>query len=283
MKLHWETEELIDCWTLLAPEQEVIANKTGVTRLGFAVLLKFSALEGQFPRSISEIPQAAVEFIAKQVAVAPEEFSKYRLHGRTASYHRTQIRELFDYQEASAEDAKRLSLWLQQKILPHETEDEHIRTAVYRQCREWRIEPHARERIERLIRSARRNYEESFGQKILSRLSPETRNSLEALLSPETEMTESAVASDEIQAAESISVATWRFIKAEPGRANAENLLTEIKRLTACRFLALPEDLFNDVPRKVLLGLRRRLKNRMNCAGTRNLYALLCWRHFVLS
>ncbi len=74
MKRHWETEELIDYWTLLAPEQEIIANKTGVTRLGFAILLKFFALEGRFPRSISEIPPAAVEFIAKQVAVAAAEF-----------------------------------------------------------------------------------------------------------------------------------------------------------------------------------------------------------------
>ena len=44
MKQHWETEELIDGWTLLPVEQETLANKTGATRLGFALLLKFFAL-----------------------------------------------------------------------------------------------------------------------------------------------------------------------------------------------------------------------------------------------
>lgn len=40
----WELEELIECWTLDEAEQELLANKTGATRLGFALLLKFFEL-----------------------------------------------------------------------------------------------------------------------------------------------------------------------------------------------------------------------------------------------
>lgn len=87
MKRHWETEELIDFWTLLPPDLEVLANKTGATRLGFAVLLKFFALEGRFPRFSSEIPTVVVKFITKQVQVNSPLFVEYRWQSRAVVYH----------------------------------------------------------------------------------------------------------------------------------------------------------------------------------------------------
>jgi len=36
MKHHWETDELIEHWTLLPPELALLGNKTGSTRLGKA-------------------------------------------------------------------------------------------------------------------------------------------------------------------------------------------------------------------------------------------------------
>lgn len=155
MKRHWETEELIDFWTLLPPELEILANKTGATRLGFAVLLKFFALEGRFPRFSAEIPPVAVEFVAKQIQVDSQLFAEYNWQSRAVVYHRNQIRELFGFREAAAEDGEKLGLWLQHKIFPSETEDEHVRAAVYRQFREWRIEPS--DRMAYPLRRARRD------------------------------------------------------------------------------------------------------------------------------
>jgi Domain of unknown function (DUF4158) len=47
------------------------ANKSGATRLGFAVLLKFFELESRFPRHAGEAPPAAVAYFAEQVRVDP--------------------------------------------------------------------------------------------------------------------------------------------------------------------------------------------------------------------
>jgi hypothetical protein len=58
----WEPEELIGCWTLVEEDQPLVGHKTGATRLGFAVLLKFFELEGRFPESADEAPQAAVDY-----------------------------------------------------------------------------------------------------------------------------------------------------------------------------------------------------------------------------
>jgi hypothetical protein len=40
MKRQWEPEELIEHFTLVESERVLLANKTGASRLGFAVLLK---------------------------------------------------------------------------------------------------------------------------------------------------------------------------------------------------------------------------------------------------
>ncbi|WP_226359297.1 DUF4158 domain-containing protein [Pseudonocardia sp. ICBG601] len=57
-------DELIDRWTLVEAELAMVAGKRGATRLGFAVLLRFYTEHGRFPRSRSEIPDAAVDYVA---------------------------------------------------------------------------------------------------------------------------------------------------------------------------------------------------------------------------
>jgi Domain of unknown function (DUF4158) len=69
MKRDWSGEELGEHWTLMPGERALLANKTGATRLGFAVLLKFFQLEGRFPRQSQEVPSAGVEYLAGQIGV----------------------------------------------------------------------------------------------------------------------------------------------------------------------------------------------------------------------
>ena len=69
MRQRWEVDELIESWTLDPDDVERVANKTGPTRLGFGVLLKFFELEARFPRSIAEVPVEAVDFVGRQLDV----------------------------------------------------------------------------------------------------------------------------------------------------------------------------------------------------------------------
>jgi hypothetical protein len=55
MKREWTDLEFAD-WTLLPSEATLLANKTGPTRLGFAVLLKFFQYAARFPLSMQEVP-----------------------------------------------------------------------------------------------------------------------------------------------------------------------------------------------------------------------------------
>src|SRR6266852_8606501 len=56
MRRDWQADELAVQWTLLPGERELLANKTGATRLGFAMLLKFFQCEARFPQSRQEVP-----------------------------------------------------------------------------------------------------------------------------------------------------------------------------------------------------------------------------------
>jgi hypothetical protein len=63
----WEPEDLIEVWTLLEDGMKRVRNKSGATRLGFALLLKFFEVEARFAESAQEVPTAVVEYVAQQV------------------------------------------------------------------------------------------------------------------------------------------------------------------------------------------------------------------------
>jgi hypothetical protein len=46
MKRAWTEQELAGQWLLFPQERPLLGNKSGATRLGFALLLKFFQLEG---------------------------------------------------------------------------------------------------------------------------------------------------------------------------------------------------------------------------------------------
>ncbi|MEO3891881.1 DUF4158 domain-containing protein [Nonomuraea sp. B5E05] len=62
-------DELVEHWTILDEERELISGKRGATRLAFGILLKFHTQHGRFPRGRSELADEAIEHVAKQVKV----------------------------------------------------------------------------------------------------------------------------------------------------------------------------------------------------------------------
>jgi Domain of unknown function (DUF4158) len=77
MKRQWENEELIEHWMLTAWDLAQLGNKSGATRLGFAVLLKFFQREARFPTYKNDIPGVVIAFVAPQVGVEPAAYLQY--------------------------------------------------------------------------------------------------------------------------------------------------------------------------------------------------------------
>jgi len=57
------------------------------------LIVKFCTRHGRFPAGRSELPDEAVAFVAKQVRVPASDLGFYEWSGRTAEYHRNQVRE----------------------------------------------------------------------------------------------------------------------------------------------------------------------------------------------
>ncbi|MGW9497404.1 DUF4158 domain-containing protein [Streptomyces prasinus] len=111
-------DEVVDHFTLDGDETRWLRNKTGVTRLGFAVQPKFLLWRGRFPKMRLELPRDAIEHVARQVGVAATELALYDFTSRTAQRHRTGIRELTGCSECSRTDLVKLTSWLAQGRAP---------------------------------------------------------------------------------------------------------------------------------------------------------------------
>jgi hypothetical protein len=101
-----DLDELVEHWTVLDDERALVDAKYGGTRLGFALLLKHYTRHGRFATGRADLPDAAIEFVARQLEVPAVEIGAYEWTGRSIERHRAQIREHLGYRECSVADAK---------------------------------------------------------------------------------------------------------------------------------------------------------------------------------
>ncbi len=108
MKRAWETDDLIEHWTVTPQNVALLERKTGHTRLGFALLLKAFQYAGRFPEHKNAIPSVVVAHVASQIGVASEEYLQYDWLGRSIEYHRAQIHAHLGFRAATVQDAEEL-------------------------------------------------------------------------------------------------------------------------------------------------------------------------------
>jgi len=231
MKRQWTRDELADHWTLAPKELELLANKTGATRLGFAVLLKAFVFEGRFPRQKHDVPGAVIVHVANQVNVPADLYPRYEWSGRTIEYHRAQIREFLGFREATVQDGAELVTWLAERVLSQEPREDHVREALFERCRALRIEPPSAGRIDRLVRSAFHSFEERWCALVFEQLGTASQRALDDLL-----VTGSADNETDAEGADGRR-SVLNELKADPGAISRESVITEIAKLERLRAL----------------------------------------------
>ena len=179
-----ERYELADHWSLRPEEKELLGNKQGPSRLGFAVMLKFFQQEGRFPRQRQDVPLAIVKYLRTASRGCEAAWNAFAWQGRTIEYYRAQIRDFLGFREATVEDADAIGDWLVEHILPRNQNLGHISSEIATRCRSLHIEPPAPERLDRLIRCAR-PLREPILQRHHEALSRSNLRQLEALLLPD--------------------------------------------------------------------------------------------------
>ena len=162
MKRNWQPEELIEHWTLIPTELDLLTKKTATNRLGIALLLKYFQYEGRFPTSKAEVPSEVIRYIAQILKVPPDKFDSYDWQGRTIKAHRAIIRDFLGITEATVKDADNLTTWLSTQVLAYDLKPESLEIAAKERLHHLKIEPPTQERLQRIVRSAIRSFEDSF-------------------------------------------------------------------------------------------------------------------------
>src|SRR5947209_12349764 len=244
MKRTWDIEELIEHFTLLSQDLELLANKTGPTRLGFAVLLKYFQYEARFLMTKQDVPKPIVTYLANQLSLSPELYLQYDWTGRTITYHRTQIREHFAFRETTAADADEMMAWLVSTQFAADQNMERLTDLVVKRFRECKVEPPTNERIERLIRSACHTYEQTLFAVTLQKLPQVTRERFDALLARSVTTAETETVEQEEGEAKVAAYAeiVLHDLKTNPGPVGVESVMQEIAKLRLLDHLALPTD-----------------------------------------
>ena len=238
-------DEVVDHFTLIGDELELLRNKSGATRLGFAVLLKYVVWRGRFPPGSHELPDDAIAHLARQVRVGARELESYDFTSRTAQRHRTEIRAYTGFRECSVADAETLTRWLAEHVASIERREQRVREELLARCREQLIEPPTPDRVGEITRSALHRAEQALLGLIAARVDAAAIDRLEALI---------AVSDDELDDGEDVLA----LIKAAPGNVSLDTMLVEIAKLEAIRAIGLPSDLFADVAPVVVNAWRAR-------------------------
>ena len=257
VKANWDTEELIENWTFLPQELELVNSKVGANQIGLAVLLKYFQIYARFPNSPQEIPETIISYIAQQLQIPDRFYSDYDWQGRSISNHRASIRKLFGFRTVTIADGEEMVDWLKAEIIPNEQRIEPITELVYQRWRELQIEPPTPGRVERLIRSAIAQHEADFCQQTLDKLTPEIIEQIDILLSTE-ETEELENAQSEKRSIGKIKMSDLAFLKTDPGAVGLGSFLTEIEKLRRIRAVGLPTNLFEGRSPKLVKTYRQR-------------------------
>ena len=151
MQPEWYPDELTQHWTLSPDERALLSNKTGATRLRFAVLLKVFQYEGCFPACPEDVAVNIVAHLAQQTGVPPDAYYDGEWSERTQRHQRAQIRAHCAFRLFRPEDEPVLGAWLSERVMSPNPEAEALKSAAYDYLRTQHLEPPAPERVHRLL------------------------------------------------------------------------------------------------------------------------------------
>lgn len=252
MKRNWELDEIIDHFTFLSNELSLIGNKTGETRLGFAVMFKFFQYEAKFPNHKNEIPKTVLNYIAKQIGISSEFFENYDIGSRTYYNHKAQIREFFNFREVTNDDMLEMTEWLSKQVFYNDADLETLKEKAYKRFRKLRIEPPTPDRLDRITRSSLHSYENQFFQETFDKLSKDTLTKMDDLISELTVYEESDF---DYKSNNSLS---FSELRSDPGRIGIDSVFREVLKLKTIQQIELPENLFSTIPQKIIKKYKQR-------------------------
>jgi TnpA family transposase len=231
--------ELIEHWTLVGKEIDLVSAKHLDTRLAFALLLKFYSRHGRFPRLRGELHPDAVEFMARALKADPASVAAYDWSGRSIERHHGQIRRHFGFRVCGEAEGEKLAGFLAGDFAQRERRHDVVRGQFLGECRARQLEPPTPDQVDRYVRTALFQGARLLSGRIAGRLSGESIARIRALIGTGD--------GDDDEDPDLL-----RMIKTAPGTVSLASMIAETGKLMAIGSFGLPGDLFRDVAPRVL-------------------------------
>ncbi|MFI6713273.1 DUF4158 domain-containing protein [Nonomuraea sp. NPDC050478] len=261
-----DDDELIGNWTLVGDELALLSNRRPATKLAFALMLRFYSLHGRFPKGRYELPDQAIDYVARLVKVPLAELESYEWDGRTSKEHRKEVRKHFGFRECSMADSDKAADWLAMNVCDKERQADRVRAELLAHLREDKVEQPAPDRIRRIVGKAISQAEKTQTALVAGRVPAEAVARMLALIAQSADpgAVEDQAGTDDgalFDAEEVTGVDLFAKIREEPGNVSVsvKTIEKEVFKLNSIGAIGLPEDLFADVAPKILQGWRARV------------------------
>jgi Domain of unknown function (DUF4158) len=113
--------EVIAFFTLTAADRRWLARlRGGGQRLGLALQLGILRHLGFVPENLTEAPAAVVEFLAPQLAAAPELLAEYGSRVQTRTDHLSEIEAYLGFRKLTIIEETEIDDWLTARAVEHD-------------------------------------------------------------------------------------------------------------------------------------------------------------------
>lgn len=196
MSLSISIAHLARDWSLSFSDLDFVNARSIATRLGLSVQPKFFASRGYFIEKISDVPEDAVNYLAEQLGVARSVLSADDFSSRSSRRHISEILKYLGFRRMTRDDRDALSSFIASELCPKGLQIGSMIEQVFLWCRDRKIFEPSHQELNRLIRTERQRFLDTFLGSVVARLAPETismmKNSLEDADSPRDAVTKAS-------------------------------------------------------------------------------------------
>ncbi len=236
----WTDADLSEHWLLSDNDRSLLKGKAELGRLALAIQLKHYQLYACFPKCMQDIPSPVLEFLRFQVDAPTEGLEDYDCNGRSGCQHR---REIFLYLDIKP-FGKRVEVvfrkWLIDKVFPEVPNRAYLDELVTAWLLENQNDRPGSYRLDRIIKSAEREFEEQLFQTIYNRLNKTTRARLDGILEDKE------------------GVFEFSHLCADMGPVSLKSVLQTIDRLEILRAIGIQNGILRGINSKLIKRYRQR-------------------------
>jgi TnpA family transposase len=230
-------------WHLSIAEESFLAAKHARGRLAAAVELVHYRQTGRFLKAPEDLPAGVIGQLAVATGTQAGDLDDWLWSGRTSRRHRAEILEFLGIRRLTRRDLADASAFVTEELCLLGLRRSAMTDRLIAWFFERKIACPAEPELVRLVAGARRRFEINVLDAAGGLLSESQKTRLDASLSDANPVT------------------GFTGLKADPGKANLENILIAANRLEFLRSLALPPGLLPGGGDAVSRSFRRRVAN----------------------